>query len=274
MPETPYSILDNQLTQLQQYYKDQQNKLADQRPDQEQWNRTIASLQSDYDAHVFKINSLRGQLDGIKKNVSDPNLANEAMWRLVVPPEQAAAMFPTSKAEPRGRFTPGEFKTYKDEFVAKIKSVEDKPFWGRNTLDPNKLKQTYFDSRDAYGYDNQMNTDEKKSFDMAWDAGIRKSGDKFNATWSDLLKNDPDVFSSRTYGNRMLNVAAKKVSPLAASVQATKPAVKQPGKDFLGRAPWDKTTKPAPEPKTQTEYNAMPSGTEYRDTDGKMKRKK
>jgi len=236
MPDTPYSVLDNQLSQLQEYYKDQQNKLTAQRPDQEQWNKTIAGMQSDYDAHAFKINSLRGQLDSIKKNVTDPNLANEAMWRLVVPPEQAAGMFPNpEKAEPRGRLTPSEFKTYKDEFVAKIKSVEDKPFWGRNTLDPNKLKQAYFDSREAFGYDNQMNTDEKKAFDMAWDSGIRKSGKKFNTMWSDLMKNDPDVFSSRTYGNRMLNVAAKKVSPLAASIQETKPvnATKVKSKETL-----------------------------------------
>lgn len=228
MPDTPYSILDNQLSQLQEYYKDQQNKLADQRPDQEQWNRTIAGLQSDYDAHAFKINSLRSQLDGIKKNVSDPNLANEAMWRLVTPPEQAAAMFPNQKAEPRGRFTPGEFKTYKDEFVLGIKTAEDKPFWGRNTVDPEKLKQRYFDSRETYGYDDQMNSSEKKAFDMAWDSAIKKSGDKFSNVWSDLMKNDPDVFSSRTYGNRMLNVAAKKVSPLAASVQASKPTDTKP----------------------------------------------
>jgi hypothetical protein len=275
MPETPYSILDNQLSQLQEYYKDQQNKLAEQRPSQEDWNKTIAGMQSDYDAHKFKIDTLRGQLDSIKKNVSDPNLANEASWRLVVPQEQAAGMFPNpEKAEPRGRFTPGEFETYKKQFKTDIAGAEDKPLFGRNTIDPTKLKQAYFSAREAYGYDNQMNSDEKKAFDMAWDSSVNSSGKKFSTAWTDLKKNDPDVFSSRTYGNRMLNVAAKKVSPLAASIQETKPVKSEPSKDFLGRAPWDKATKSIPEPKTQAEYNALPSGTEYRDTDGKMKRKK
>ncbi len=238
MSDTPYDVLNNNMTQLKQYYRSQVEELKRRRPSKEQWNSTIAGWKSDFGQQKFRIDSLRTQLDDIQSTVKDQTLANEAMWRLVVPPEQAAAMFPkpvTVKEEPRGRFTPGEFKTYKDEFARQIGTAVKGGLWGFSTdVDTDKLKELYFSNREVLGYDNQMNTDEKKAFDRAWDVGALQAGKKFNAAWINSKNTDPDLFASRTYDNRMLDVAAKKVSPLAASIRKQRktwgwPTLTKPG---------------------------------------------
>ncbi len=102
---SPYSVVDQQLTTLRDRFAEQAKRLRDTGMPPEQHNKILAGMQADYDEKKYKIMDLRGQLDGIQKSITDgsvdPDLGKEAMWRLVLPPEHAAAMFPKQE---KGRF--------------------------------------------------------------------------------------------------------------------------------------------------------------------------
>lgn len=247
----PYAIVKQNLHDLQGYYKNREDELRSYKLDPEAHNEAIAGLQEEYDQAKFKITSLKSQLDDIKRGVGagqiDSILGQEAMIRLVVPQETADAMFPKQQKEQRGRFTPGEFKAYTEDFKNMAESAIAKPWLSRNYAEPDKLKEQYFAARAKYGYDTDMNVTERKAFDLAWDNAIG-SDKKLTKAWKKLKDEDPDLFTSRTYDDRLLNIAARKingqsVSPLAASIQGQTPKrklTKQEATAILNQAGGDK----------------------------------
>jgi len=214
---SPYQVLDQQFNSLRRFTQDQLDKLDARNLPEEQYNQIMAGMQADYDQQKFKISNMRSQLDTIRQDRTiAPELKNEAMWRMVLPPEHAAAMFPKQVAEPRGRMTPGEAVAYKKSFKEAIKPAYSAPYFGSNLYDSEKLKEIYFAERDKAGYGDQMNAAEQRGFDAAWDELLdsSKAGKK---AWN---PDDPDILSSRTYDQRLLNIAAgkmtgKRVSPFA-----------------------------------------------------------
>jgi len=169
--DTPYTILDKQLKSLQDYYKDQQNKLAAQQPSQEEWNSAIANMQSEFDAHKFKLDSLNTQLKNIEATVKDPALANQAMWRLVLPPEHAAAMFPKSeKTEPSVEKVKRELiatqqqqedlarkqQRQRQEMMNRLNEIERQQRWNDMERDNWQLKYNYLDKKWQYAPQNSQ----------------------------------------------------------------------------------------------------------------------
>jgi len=291
----PFTILDRNQNELKKYYKRREETLRGYGLSQEAHNNAIARMQREYDESKFKFTSTRQQLYDIKRGMAfgqiDPTNGQKAMMQLVAPPGTVGAMFPKQPTEQRGRFTPGEFKSYVKEFGEVAESTIVNPWgWGRGKRkysDPEQLKEQYFGVRAKYGYDTDMNTTEKKAFDLAWDQAL--SGNKHTVkTWKQLKKTDPDVFMSRTYDARLLNIAARKaqgqpISPMAKALKPKIPLrVKLQAMSPIGTALLYKelagkrktATQKLPTPKTKTEYDSLPSGVQYIGTDGQMRVKK
>ena len=148
------------------------------------------------------------------------------------------------------------------------------------------LKEQYFGARAKYGYDTDMNTTEKKAFDLAWDQAL--SGSKHTIkTWKQLKETDPDVFMSRTYDARLLNIAARKaqgqpISPMAKALKPKIPlrvrlqAMSPVGaallfKEFAGKR--KAAAQKLPTVSTDADYDKLPSGTQFTDPQGNVRAK-
>ena len=221
----PRKIVSDRLGSLRADFKQRADTLKASGLDAGVHNRILAGWQDEYDQAKAELTGATSQLDLIQQQIGAGGMTQEAgreaAIRMIVPRETADLMFPSVRAEPRGRFTPSEFGSYVKEFQGRIESAVTKPWLARNYADPDMLKEQYFSARAAFAYDTDMNTDEQKGFDLAWDRAV--SGNKLATTaWKKAMKEDPDLFTSRTYDARLLNIAAEKargpVSPLARSV--------------------------------------------------------
>ncbi len=236
----PYTTLNKNQNELKEYYKRRETTLKGYKLPQEAHNKAIAQMQQEYDEGKLKFTSTRLQLDDIKRGMASGQIdainGQKAMMQLVSPQGTVEAMFPKPQRQPaeqRGRFTPSEFKSYVKEFGEAAESTIVNPWgWGKGSRkysDPEQLKEQYFGVRAKYGYDTDMNTTEKKAFDLAWDQAL--SGSKHTIkTWKQLKENDPDIFMSRTYGARLLDIAAKKAQgqPISPMARALKPKTSRP----------------------------------------------
>ena len=294
----PFTVLDKNQNELKEYYKRRETILKGYGLSQEAHNNAIAQMQQEYDESKFKFTSTKLQLDDIKRGMAsgqiDPTNGVKAMMQLVAPQGTVAAMFPKLQRQPieqRGRFTPSEFKSYVKEFEEAAESTIVNPWgWGkgqRKYSDPEQLKEQYFGVRAKYGYDTDMNTTEKKAFDLAWDQAL--SGSKHTIkTWKQLKETDPDVFMSRTYDARLLNIAARKaqgqpISPMAKSLQKQKlraPSITPEsfrgafaGMTFPYIPLKQKLKTSRPSVSTDADYDKLPSGTQFTDPQGNVRTK-
>lgn len=291
----PFTVLDKNQNELKEYYKRREKTLKGYGLSQEAHNRAIAQMQQEYDEGKLKFTLTRSQLDDIKQGMASGQIdvinGQKAMMQLVAPQGTVEAMFPKVKAEQRGRFTPGEFKSYVKEFGEAAKSTIVDPWgWGKGSRkysDPEQLKEQYFGVRAKYGYDTDMNITEKKAFDLAWDQAL--SGSKHTIkTWKQLKEDDPDVFMSRTYDARLLNIAARKaqgqpISPMAKALQ--KPKISLGQKIAIGAASTNPlvrrwvagkrkaATRKLPSVSTDADYDKLPSGTQFTDPQGNVRTK-
>ena len=290
----PFTVLDKNQNELKEYYKRREKTLKGYGLSQEAHNNAVAQMQQEYDESKFKFTSTRLQLDDIKQGMASGQIdainGQKAMMQLVSPQGTVEAMFPKQPTEQRGRFTPSEFKSYVKEFGEAAKSTIVNPWgWGkgqRKYSDPEQLKEQYFGVRAKYGYDTDMNTTEKKAFDLAWDQAL--SGSKHTIkTWKQLKANDPDVFMSRTYDARLLNIAARKAQgqPISPMAKALKPkmsfrmklqAMSPVGAALLSKefaAKRQAAANRLPTVSTDADYDKLPSGTQFIDPQGNVRTK-
>lgn len=236
----PYKIFNKNQKELKEHYKRREKTLKSYGLSEEAHNNAIAQMQQEYDEGKLRFTTTRSQLDDIRQGMAsgqiDPANGQQAMMQLVAPQGTVEAMFPKPQkqpTEPRGRFTPSEFKSYVKEFGEAAKSTIVNPWgWGagsRKHSDPDQLKEQYFGVRAKYAYDTDMNTSEKKAFDLAWDQAL--SGSKYTTkAWKQLKNNDPDIFMSRTYDARLLDIASRKAQgqPISPMAKALKPKISRP----------------------------------------------
>ena len=290
----PFTVLDKNQNELKEYYKRREKTLKGYGLSQEAHNNAIAQMQQEYDESKFKFTSTRLQLDDIKQGMAsgqiDPANGQKAMMQLVAPQGTVAAMFPKQPTEQRGRFTPSEFKSYVKEFGEAAKSTIVNPWgWGKGSRkysDPEQLKEQYFGARAKYGYDTDMNITEKKAFDLAWDQAL--SGSKHTIKpWKQLKENDPDVFMSRTYDAKLLDIAAARAKgqPISPMAKALKPklSIRQKIQMFspVGAALLSKefaakrkaAARKLPTISTDADYDKLPSGTQFTDPQGNVRTK-
>jgi hypothetical protein len=291
----PFTVLDKNQNELWEHYKRRETILKGYGLSQEAHNKTIAQMQQEYDEGKLKFISTRLQLDDIKQGMAsgqiDPDNGVKAMMQLVAPQGTVEAMFPKpQRAEQRGRFTPGEFKSYVKEFEEAAESTIVNPWgWGKESRkysDPEQLKEQYLGVRAKYGYDTDMNTTEKKAFDLAWDQAL--SGNKHTIkAWKQLKETDPDVFMSRTYDARLLNIAARKAQgqPISPMAKALKPKLSMRQKiqmlSPVGIALLSKelaakrqaAAQKLPTVSTDADYDKLPSGAQFTDPQGNVRTK-
>lgn len=297
----PYRTFDKNLSELKKHFKHREKTLKGYGLPEGAHNKAVGQIQQEYDEARLKFTTTRLQLDDIKQGMAsgqiDPINGQQAMMQLVAPQGTVEAMFPKQQTEQRGRFTPSEFKSYVKEFGEAAKATIVNPWgWGKESRkhsDPEQLKEQYFGVRAKYAYDTDMNTSEKKAFDLAWDQAL--SGSKYTVkAWKQLKENDPDVFMSRTYDARLLDIAARKaqgqpISPMARSLQKQKPRVslgKKIAIGALGVNPlvgagarrWMTGKREAlanrlPSVSTDADYDKLPSGAQFTDPDGNVRTK-
>lgn len=247
MANTPYSILDNQLTQLRSYYEDRERKLRIQQLPKARHNAVVSNMQAEYDANKFKIQSLRSQLDDVRRSNADPALANEAMWRLVVPEEHAAAMFPGPIKEPTERvpISPSGLISHKGTMEQFAKGAKEEPGWewGPPKRKQENLEHQYVVWREAMGYNNYT-PGQQRQLDFQWDTLM---GEHKEYEWDPA---SPGIKTLRTYGGRLTGVAAKKISPLAKSIEKSKPFLTEQRKWRLGKFTHPLRAGPMPESRT------------------------
>lgn len=200
--------------------------------------RLAMGIQDEYDQAKGQLTSNLGQLGLIQQGVAAGELTaeagREAAIRMIVPRETADLMFPSVRVEPRSRFTPSEFRSYVKAFTEDIETTIFNPWgWGagqRKQADPDVLKEQYFANRAKYAYDTDLTVVERQAFDQAWDTAIANSPAK--KAWRKMMREDPDLFTSRTYDSKLLDIAKEKargtVSPIAKSVWRLKGTKKPP----------------------------------------------
>lgn len=228
----PYKIADRKLTELQDHFRNRERILKSYRLSPEAHNRAVAKMQQEYDEAKYQTATIRSQLDDIKRGIAagevDSIAGQKAMLSLVAPRETVEAAFPDPVKQPaprRGRFTPKEFNTYRDQFIENLKTtIVDPKGWllkkNRKQADPEKVKEQYFTDRVKYGY-NDMSTEEKVGFDQAWEHAVI-ANPLITKVWAELKKTDPEIFTSQTHDQRLLDLAKKKalgMSPMAASLK-------------------------------------------------------
>ncbi len=290
----PFTVLNKNQNELKEYYKRREKTLKGYGLSQKAHNNAIVQMQQEYDEGKLKFTSTRLQLDDIKQGMAsgqiDPDNGVKAMMQLVAPPGTVEAMFPKQPTKQRGRFTPSEFKSYVKEFGEAAESTIVNPWgWGKGSRkysDPEQLKEQYFGVRAKYAYDTDMNTSEKKAFDLAWDQALSGSKHTIKA-WKQLKENDPDVFMSRTYDARLLNIAARKaqgqpISPMAKALKSKVPlrmklqAMSPVGAALLYKELAAKRKAAAnrlPSVSTDADYDKLPSGTQFIDPQGNVRTK-
>jgi len=176
----PYSVVKQNLHGLQSYYKNREDELRSYKLDPEAHNKAIAGLQEEYDQAKFKITSLQSQLDTIKRGMSsgqiNPTLGQEAMMRLVVPPETADAMFPRIK-EPTvgvGGTSPTGLTAHIKRFDTIREGILDYPGgkrwwrWDTQQADREKMIKSYFNEWNIANLNDRRNAAKIPGFNQAF----------------------------------------------------------------------------------------------------------
>ena len=92
-----HAIINNQLEQLKDNFKRRAETLRASGLSPQAHNEILAEMQKEYDEAKAKLTETKSQLDLIKKGIDsgeiDPVLGQEAMARLVLPPEVVDALF-------------------------------------------------------------------------------------------------------------------------------------------------------------------------------------
>jgi len=299
----PYKTFDKNLNELKESFKRREANLKGYRLPQEAHNKAVAQIQQEYDDARLKFTTTRLQLDDIKQGMAsgqiDPMAGQQAMMELVAPQGTVEAMFPKPERQPAtrpGGLSPGQAKTLKESFSERIgATIINPPGWGkdqRKQVDPGLLKEQYFIARAESGYDSNSKAD-KVAFDLSWDSAIG-ANPKALKVWKQLKDNDPDIFMSRTYDARLLNIAARKaqgqpISPMAKSLQEQKPKIPLGTKIALGAVSlsplgghmarrWMTSKRKTlenrlPTVSTDEDYDKLQSGQQFTDPQGNVRTK-
>ena len=215
---TPYSIVENQLQERYGYYEAQEKELKGQMLTDTQYNKSVAGLQEQWGADKENITRNKRQLDQlqdfVKKGIITPEAGAEAQWRLVLPPEAQAAMFPK---ESGGKvFSLSELGAQQEFIETVAAGAPEQPGmeWGPPKRTQEGLMQQYQFAILQAGYDDpsRAQTIPRRQFDMNWDTVMRNHPEY---EWD---PESPSVKALRGQG-KLQQAAAKQITPLATSVR-------------------------------------------------------
>ena len=212
----PREIAEQQYKQIHNQFSQQEDILMNTEMSDEDFNNSMQQLQSKYTEVKSKFDASMAELDTVERLTQQgaitPEAANEAMFRMVVPSETAAAMFPrqATQRQPSRPLTPGQMESYDESIGQHVQSApsKDRPGWDwpqelisdwtdQKRFAPKKsqsaLTAAYMKWRDRIQYD-VYEPHHQRQLDTEWDA-VMASDDRFE--W-DASK--PEVRILRTKG--------------------------------------------------------------------------
>ena len=208
----PREIAEQQFKQIHNQFSQQEDILMNTEMSDEDFNNSMQQLQSKYTEVKSKFDASMAELDTVERLTQQgaitPEAANEAMFRMVVPPETAAAMFPrqATQRQPSRPLTPGQMESYDESIGQHVESAPSKErsgvgalllgqhenFFGKSKSQ-SALTAAYMKWRDRIQYD-VYEPHHQRQLDTEWDA-VMASDDRFE--W-DASK--PEVRILRTKG--------------------------------------------------------------------------
>jgi len=245
--ENPVDILQNNYAQTQQYLKSQYdnelNAIQNQFLTDEQFNDQVNRLNAKYQGIInrenFKVQQQVQEIQRIQALVDagqiTPDAGNEAMWRMVLPPEIEKALFQAEKKPPTilsaAQITSPAMMKFISQLVEPAPTVHQ--FWTRRENEPKTrqgLIDQYLKYREAVGY-GLKNIWVQRQLDMMWDSAMR-ADERCKNWWIDPDEKRtpiPEVQGYRAKGKiaeimkqRMIGAPIAPVNtmtPLATSVQ-------------------------------------------------------
>ena len=208
----PREIAEQQFKQIHNQFSQQEDILMNTEMSDEDFNNSMQQLQSKYTEVKSKFDASMAELDTVERLTQQgaitPEAANEAMFRMVVPPETAAAMFPrqATQRQPSRPLTPDQLENFDESIGQHVQSAPSKERGGVSALllgqhenffgkskSQSSLTAAYMKWRDRIQYD-MYEPHHQKQLDTEWDA-VMNSDDRFE--WD---ANKPEVRILRTKG--------------------------------------------------------------------------
>lgn len=217
---TPYSVIEEQSRARYGFYQSQEEELKGQMLTDTDYNKGVVGIQKQWDRDKEALAQGKRSLDKIQKLMDEglitPEAGNEAMWRLVLPGETEAAMFPKEVKAPTGRpFGPGALGSQREFIEAFAAGAPEQPGWewGPPKRTQPDLMRQYQLAKQQIGYDDPSWTQtQRQQFDMNWD-DIMQGHPEYD--WN---PQSPGVKALRGQG-KLQEAAAKQITPLASSVR-------------------------------------------------------
>jgi len=212
----PASMLKDDFEQIKIKFLDREKELRKNSKNDNEFKAGLTELQGEYDKYKAQFEQQAKQLNTVntltQQGAITPEAANEAMFRMVVPPETAAAMFPrqATQRQPSRPLTPDQLENFDESIGQHVQSApsKDRPGWDwpqelisdwtdQKRFAPKKsqsaLTAAYMKWRDRIQYD-VYEPHHQRQLDTEWDA-VMASDDRFE--W-DASK--PEVRILRTKG--------------------------------------------------------------------------
>ncbi len=221
--EDPYAILQGQFKQaggaMTSDFSKRRNDLQRMTLSDQDYGNRSKQLDSEYESvrqdMRSKMKLAEGQLNSLKQMIDSgrisPEAGYEAMMRMVVPQETAAAMFPRGGGADKplgigtlmGRSLATSISDYAD-YAKDLRGFE----WGDPRKDKNSLLGQYDQWRQQIGYD-QLNPVQQNQLDMQWD--MYMEGEAFENWWTDKDKRSPitEVKAMRAKGDLSKQMARR-----------------------------------------------------------------
>jgi len=226
-------VVSDNLTQLWASFKQQAETLRAANLDPDVHNRILAGWQNEYDQAKAEQIGIQAQLGLIRQSQTAGGLtseaAREAGLRMLMPKETVDAMFPKPEGvtpSARGMSPSGSrayFGMFTDPSVKESLITDPKGWWAkkhRKYIDPEKMKDMYFQHRLNANLDDPRNANQVPGFNDAFKRAMSvdpKTKKVFNELIGTGKKGDLDMRIAFTKPSQLTDIAARKatgVSPL------------------------------------------------------------
>ena len=261
-------------------------------PDRGKFNTALAKLNAKYQRLEFdsltQMQQQQQEQERVQQLIKQPRemgRGEEAALRMELRPEAERLVFPPEPTQPR----PYSIAQLGSKAMAEsidyfAEAATDTPGWEWGP--PKKTKQglinQYLQWRELASYD-IVGLHNQKLLDQRWDISMAEDK-KFNKWWLDKRKRQPiaEIRALRTPGKigkimRGRITGADGITPVGRSITKgkrsaiSKAALPMSGEEIRGAYGFDEQL---PSPKTQVEYNRLPSGTQYTGSDGQIRTKR
>jgi hypothetical protein len=208
---TPQGIIDQHLFSLQNQFGEQVQQLRRKGLQPAQFNQALAGMQAEYDDAKTKVSVVKLDLDTLQANIKEglinPAAGQEAAWRMVLPPEHAAAMFPRQSAVPaeRAPISPTALVAQEKEMLRFANNAPEQSGWewGKPHRTFEDVLAQYDEWRNTFGYENYT-PGQQRQLDKQWDNVMKAN------PYIDWRPTNSKVLARRTYGQQLPGVAAER----------------------------------------------------------------